>query len=625
MKLDELKKKIYKPEAEFEERLKFPETFQPERKREAVQPKEWEKIEKKRLSDKQKKYLRVGGISAIVIFLIIAGLFVWRGFFSFDKDKVDLMIRGPENIISGDEARYIVKYKNNTNLTIKDIQLKFYYPENSIPLDSGEMIKIVNLPGLLPGEESQTELAAKIVGLKREAKIARAELSYQPARISSRFDSQAEFSTTIISVPLIVNFDLPESLVDGQPFNFSLMYFNQAEVAFDNLQIQLEYPSGFSFQSAEPSPMEDNPKIWDAGKLIAKEQGKIFIRGNIQGKQNESKLFRARLGFFENGQFISYAEAVGAIHIISSPLSVSQTINGFSEYTGRAGQKLNYQITYQNTADIGIRDVVITSKLEGKALDFAELNLESSGGSFNGENQTITWNAGNLPALEYLGPRQKGQIDFSITIKDPLPVSNYSGKNFVAVNKVLINSLSVPLSLKDVEITGQNELTAKIDSQLSVQSRGYYADDLIPNSGPIPPRVGQTTTYTIKWNLTNAGNDLSDVRVEAHLPPHVKWLNNFNPSGADLKHNPQTGKIIWEVGSLSASAGILSPVAQTAFQVSITPGLAHLGSVVELVGQSRVTARDSFTGTELTAADNIIETRLPDDPTVGYFDGTVIE
>lgn len=625
MKLEELKKKIYKPEAEFEERLKFPETFQPEKERETVQPEEWGKVEKKRLSDKQRKILRISGISIIAISLIVIGFFFWRGLFSFDKDEVDLLIRGPENIVSGDEAEYIIKCENNTNITIKGLQLKFYYPENSIPIDNGEMIASIDLPDLLSGEETQTELSAKIVGLKGETKIIRAELSYQPARISSRFESQAEFLTTVISVPLMVDFDLPESLVDEQSFNFSLIYINQAEVAFDNLQIQLEYPVGFEFESAEPSPIENSDNIWDVGKLIAKEQGKIFIRGSIKGGQDEVKLFRAQLGFFENDNFVLYAEATKALQIVSAPLSISQKVNDSSVYIASAGQELNYQITYKNTTNVGIRNVVITSKLEGDVLDFAQLDLKSSNGSFNGENQTITWNASNLPALEYLGPRQEGEIDFSIIIKDPLPVKNYADKNFTATNKIIIDSLSVPLSLGDIQITGQSESVVKIASLLSLRAQGYYSNDLIPNSGPIPPKVGQTTTYTVKWSLTNTGNDLSNVRVEANLPPHAQWLNNFKPSDANLKYNSQTGKLTWEIGNLSASTGTLSPVAQAAFQVSITPSLAHLGSVVELVGQSQAVARDDFTGTELMITDDVIETRLPDDPTIGYFDGTVVE
>jgi len=53
MELDELKKKIYKPGAEFEERLKPPEVFRPGQEREKKAPSEWPELEKRGLSPKQ--------------------------------------------------------------------------------------------------------------------------------------------------------------------------------------------------------------------------------------------------------------------------------------------------------------------------------------------------------------------------------------------------------------------------------------------------------------------------------------------------------------------------------------------------------------------------------------------
>jgi hypothetical protein len=230
-----------------------------------------------------------------------------------------------------------------------------------------------------------------------------------------------------------------------------------------------------------------------------------------------------------------------------------------------------------------------------------------------------------LPALQYLGPHQQGQVSFSIKVKDSLPINDYNDKNFKIVNTVKIDSSERPLALEDIEIAGQSQLVTKIISQLSLQAQGYYYDDLISNSGPVPPRVGQTTTYTIKWRLVNTANDLSGVKVEAFLPPHVHWMNKISPSGANLKYNSQTGQLVWQVGDLSAATGVLLPVKKVAFQIAITPSLAHLGNYVELVGQSKITAQDNFTGLELTKTDKPIDTDLPDDPKIDREKGIVVE
>lgn len=181
------------------------------------------------------------------------------------------------------------------------------------------------------------------------------------------------------------------------------------------------------------------------------------------------------------------------------------------------------------------------------------------------------------------------------------------------------------MALKDIDIAGQSRLETKIASQMSLNSLGYYYDDTFSNSGPVPPQVGQTTTYTLKWQLTNAGSDLENVKVSALLPPHVKWQSKINPGDAGLSYNAGTGTLVWEVGSLPASTGILLPVKQVAFQVAITPGQAHLNSLVELIGRSTAAGKDTFVQMNLTHYQDAIDTDLPDDPRVSSSDGVVAE
>ncbi len=622
MELEELKKKIYRPGAEFEERLKPPKVFQPGQKKEKKVSSEWPELEKRGLSPRQKKYWLISSASVIVIFLVIAGWFFWRGLTSFSQDKVKLEIKGAERIISGEEVNYIIKYKNQTRLDLTSIKLVFHYPDQSIPLETEDLVQTIDLPDLAVGQQNQIELPVRIIGLQGETKKAWAELSYQPGEITSTFTNQAEFSTKIISVPLILDFDLPNRLVSGQSFSFSLRYLNQGEVPFNDLRIKIDYPDSFTFQAAEPHPLEED-RIWSLGNLMAGQEGKIFIQGAIQGKEGESKAFKSQLGLFKEEQFTPIAETIGALQISLSPLSVSQTVNGTTDYIAQAGQRLTYRVNYENTTDIGIRDVNITSTLESLALDLASLELQK--GSFDGAGQTITWKASNLPALEFLGPHQAGQLTFSVKVKDPLPIVNYSDKNFKIVNTVKINSSNPPLSLQDIEIAGQSQTITKVVSQMTLQAKGYYSDDLISNSGPIPPQIGQTTTYTIKWRLINTANDLDQIKIEASLPPHVQWQNKISPTNAGLEYDSRTGRLTWLVGNLPAATGILLPVKQVAFQVAITPGLAHLGSFVELVGQSKATGQDNFVNVSLESINQVIDTELPDDLTTGRQDGIVVE
>jgi len=628
MELDKLKKKLYKPESDFEERLKVPEPFQIEKEREKEFSEKWSDSKKNKsffsFILENKKYFYIGGLILVFIALLTSGFMFWHGLTSFNIDNVKLEINGPERIISGEEVVYRVKYSNNTKLTLKNVKLIFYYPEGSIYSKGDNLLESLELDDLNPGQSNQIEFPVRIIGLKDEIKKISAELTYQPGDITSFFNNYSEISSEIISVPLILNFDMPKELVNGQSFEFSLKFLNQSDIAFENLQIRMSYPLGFNFKSSEPKLFDSENNIWSIDKISAGEEIEIFITGDINGENGDIKAFKAQVGILKNDdQFISYSESMNSLKISSSPLLAIQTINEASNYVAQAGEKLNYEILYKNTTDVGIRNVIITSKLEGSALDYGTLDLRD--GSFDNNSQTITWKASNLPELNFLNPGQEGKVRFSIKIKNSLPINNYSDKNFEIINTVKVDSLQAPISLKDIDIAGESKLSTKIKSQLTIQTQAYYNDDSIPNSGPIPPKVGEVTTYTIKLRLTNSSNDLNNVKVEAFLPPHVKWLNNFKPSDSNLKYNSNSGQILWDIGNVPAATGFLSPVKEVVFQVSIIPTIVDKGHLVELIGSSKASGYDNFVDLEIIGTDKPIDTDLPDDPTINRVQGTVVE
>jgi len=79
------------------------------------------------------------------------------------------------------------------------------------------------------------------------------------------------------------------------------------------------------------------------------------------------------------------------------------------------------------------------------------------------------------------------------------------------------------------------------------------------------------------------------------------------------------------VGDLQSAVGILLPVEEVAFQIAITPSLAHLDNLVELIGQSRAVGQDDFVGLELISIVKSIDTDLPDDLKISKKQGEVIE
>ena len=70
------------------------------------------------------------------------------------------------------------------------------------------------------------------------------------------------------AVGLAVN--APSSIFSGQTFNAVVAYINNTGHALDDVQVQLQYPSGYAFQHASGTqPIAIGGNVWDLGALAA--------------------------------------------------------------------------------------------------------------------------------------------------------------------------------------------------------------------------------------------------------------------------------------------------------------------------------------------------------------------
>src|SRR6185437_17024674 len=85
--------------------------------------------------------------------------------------------------------------------------------------------------------------------------------------------------------------------------------------------------------------------------------------------------------------------------VAPSPLSFTLTLNNSSTYISKAGDSLNYTLSYTNNSTVAFQTVNIQAVLSGVMFDPASLK---TAGAFNSQNDTITWYTANTPALASL-------------------------------------------------------------------------------------------------------------------------------------------------------------------------------------------------------------------------------
>ena len=109
----------------------------------------------------------------------------------------------------------------------------------------------------------------------------------------------------------------------------------------------------------------------------------------------------------------------------------------------------------------------------------------------------------------------------------------------------------------------------------------------------------------------------------ATLPANVTWEGVTYPNGALITYNSASSQVTWDVGTIPAGTGVLTPTLTGAFQVSITPAEVERGKSIKLVNGSQFTGMDSFVNNSVDFKIDAMNTDVKSDPTAKFGDGAV--
>jgi hypothetical protein len=404
-----------------------------------------------------------------------------------------------------------------------------------------------------------------------------------------------EFLTIIKEVPITFEFDFPSQVSPEEKFEIKLNYSSYVDYPLPDLRIKIDFPSGFEILETNPKPLEENE--WLIGVLNKLEGGRIEIKGKIFGRVGEGKIFRANLISWQNGESVLLKEVFKGVDIIKPTLYIRQEINGNPEYKALPGDWLHYEIFFKNLGDEPLRNLFLINNLEGEAFDFSTIKSEL--GILREKSIVFDWR--KVLKLQYLAPFDEGKVDFWIKLKDDFGMT----KNPVLKNKVFLAQAS-------------EEFETKIGSKLEISQKGYFADEIFGNSGPLPPEVGKKTTYTIIWQIKNYYNDLKDVKIKAILPPEVELTGKIFPEEekSKISFDPGSREIVWSIENLEAGKGILTPVQTVAFQIAFIPNPDQRGKSPDIISEAKITGQDTWTNQTISNSFPAINTTLPDDDTI---------
>ena len=292
------------------------------------------------------------------------------------------------------------------------------------------------------------------------------------------------------------------------------------------------------------------------------EEEKVIVTGSFAGKQGELGTIQAKIGSRGDNPSaigIVYASQTTDVTFRSSPLTISATLN--SEATGgetlRYGDRGTITITYSNTSAQVLEDVVIKLAVSGDAAVYNQINPTS--GYYDSIQKTITWDKATLPDLAVLAPNSQATLIVVIPIVD-------KGNNSPTLKTVLTGSASTKAT-DDVVATFTK--TWAVQGSASIVAKTQYKTSPFPNTGPIPPRPNQDTTYTVNL-VVGAQNALTATRVSFVLPTYVTWRGVSSDTTA-ITYDSRTRTVSWNIGKLDAGKTVTADVG-----ISVKPSQSHV-------------------------------------------------
>jgi hypothetical protein len=627
MAIEDLEKEIYKPggREELDQERDKETVYSLKGKKEDIKydAETFKKIEPS-FWVKHRKEIIFAFLSGLSILLAVFGQRLWQMVeeLRFSEKNLVFEVKSDQNVIAGEEITMDVKYTNNNFSTLSNAEITVEVPkslvEYSIVAAEGSSGNFSNVSSLQTGPQTflvgnisarqsiEFQIKGRLISEKGSVHYTLFGINYV-SKNNQTFTKKDDYGHTIKDSPIVINVTTPLEAATGEVVEYKLAINNSGDFEFNNVEIQLEYPTGFVFEYSDISTDRDK-NIFRFESLKAQETREFLVRGKLYGNEEEYKVLQVKFGVYVEDYFAVYATAQNSTKMQKPYISLTQKLVRADEgnYVN-SGEIVKYAITFKNNTPVRIGEGRLDVVLDSPLLNLK--TLRAGGADFDAVTKKLTWTAAQTPSLKALGPNDEGKVTFDVQVQPWIPIKDFRDKNFTVVTTAFFESNEVPTSLRVNKIIQANVTEVKVNTRLFVDPKLYYFDDEIyfTNTGPMPPMVGETTTYSVYLDVVNLSNDLENVEMVTFLPENVKWLDkvDFGRVG-EFNYNERTKELTWKIPKVPAHVGVLTPLYRAAFQVALTPAPNQRGKSVDILGKVTVSAKDTFTGQ--TLRDVIYET-----------------
>ena len=552
-------------------------------------------------------------ITASIFFLIaasIAGYLFYSGSNAVSVDKISIDIQGPTTIAGGDVVSLSLTITNNNSVAIQNATIVIDFPSGT--RDAEDVLKeypnyIENVGTLESGASITRSVKAVVFGGAGQKLTLPIAFSYSTTGSNARFLKAFSYDLFVSTTPLSVAVEGLTETVSGQSLTLTLTVSSNATVPLDNIVLTSALPFGFIVTSSS-RPLNNSSFL--IGTLMPGGRSTTKLTGTLIGQDNEERIFHFTVGTAQTAQdqtlAVTYMTQDVSVRIAAPFISTTLALNGdtSSNVVVAPGAAQNVSLSYTNTLPTSVTDATIVVGISGTGVNYN--SIQSANGFYNSANHSIIFSKDTDPSLAVLAPGASGIGAFTFSTLPANPANPTPTITFTtSVSGTRVGQANVP-----GEISSSATKTAKVATAVALSASSLHSSGPLNNSGPIPPKVDQMTTYTAVWNVQNQGSAVAGGTVTTVLPIYVSYTGLTAGKGA-FSYNDASRMVSWNVGDLAQGAS-----AQGFFQVSVTPSLSQKGNAVILTKTTSFSGYDRFAGVQVSATADQVTTETKNDP--GY-------
>ncbi len=499
-----------------------------------------------------------------VVLIAALGFTAWRVMSLrnvVSASNIDMTADITPYVEGGEQTPLVLTLRNRNSATLEDARVTLLYKQGNGSQDEQEKKQEKRELGVIKsGEFKKEDFQVSLYGSESEKRDLIIKLEYKVLGSNAVFTKLITTQVILRTPPISVTIEGPEKLSIGQNGTYSFVIKNNSATSSLVSVFKLQAPDNFSIESFDPKPIPRSMS-WVINKLPKGGTQVITVVGSFDGKQGTSGTLQGKIGSQGDSPSeigIVYASDVKDVVLRSSPLALSMSIasEGSLSDVIKYGDKVRVVINYTNESLEPLEDVSIKVTLAGDAAVYA--GIDPTTGYYDSIAQTISWNKATLPDLAILAPRGQGSIQIVIPIVT-------KGTNSPTL-KVLVTGTGSSKSSDDI-ITSVSK-TYGVSGSVTLVASTQYKTSSFANTGPIPPRPNQETTYTASLRVS-AQNAINNTKVSFVLPAYVTWRNVVSDS--NVTYDPKTRTVTWAIGHMDQNKFIMADVG-----LSVRPSLSHV-------------------------------------------------